>query len=188
MQAGPPLAGEAEKAATQIWLTAQDHAVKSAQALMDLGVHKQVANRLLEPFMWHTVICSATDWTNFFEQRCSPLAQPEIRVAAESMKAAQDASTPNLLIAGEWHLPYLQPDEIGLPLEQQRQLSAARCARVSYLTHDGTRDHEADFILYRRLVEARPPHASPLEHVATPGDGPGNFTGWRQLRHQVIGQ
>ena len=60
--------------------TARDGAVDAARQLDALGVHKQVANRVLEPFMWHTVIITATDWDGFWLQRCSPLAQPEIRV------------------------------------------------------------------------------------------------------------
>jgi len=61
MQAGPPLDGDALVEAQQVWLAARDSAVAAAQDLLRLGVHKQVANRLLEPFMWHTVIVSSTD-------------------------------------------------------------------------------------------------------------------------------
>jgi thymidylate synthase ThyX len=187
MQAAEPLAGEAHDAALAVWLEARDHAVEAAERLFELGVHKQVVNRLLEPFMWHTVIVSATDWDGFWTQRCSPLAQPEIRLAAEAMRAAYDASTPTPLTPGEWHTPYVRPDEDHLDLETRKRISAARCARVSYLTHDGRRDVAADEELFERLVTADPPHWSPLEHVATPADGevPGNLRGWAQLRHAV---
>jgi hypothetical protein len=152
-------------------------------------LHKSLVNRLLEWAQFHTVVVSATDWQGFWEQRCSPLAQPEIRVAAEAMRAAYDASTPVELDADGWHTPYVRPDEVDLPLETRKRISAARCARVSYLTHDGRRDLSADEQLYERLVTADPPHWSPLEHVARPlahGEDPaGNFRGWRQLRHDV---
>ena len=92
MQAGPPLEGDALDAARAAWLEARDAAVDSARRLADLGVHKQVVNRLLEPFMWHTVIVTATDWDGFWHQRCSPLAQPEIRIVADAMRDAFDAS------------------------------------------------------------------------------------------------
>ena len=155
--------------------------------LAELGVHKQVTNRLLEPFLWQTVIVTATEWDDFWAQRCSPLAQPEIRAAAEAMRATYLASAPTPLAVGEWHTPYVRPEEANLEPEQRKRISAARCARVSYLTHDGRRDLAADEQLYERLVQADPPHWSPLEHVATPArDGaPGNLRGWAQLRHAV---
>lgn len=190
MQAGAPLTGDDHDAALATWLEARDHAVAAVERLQELGVHKQVTNRLLEPFMWHTVIVTATEWDGFWEQRCSPLAQPEIRVAAEAMQAAYDASTPVPLAVGEWHTPYLRDDDGDLDAETARHVSAARCARVSYLTHDGRRDIDKDLELYERLVTARPPHWSPLEHVATPAAAGettlGNLRGWRQLRHEVV--
>ena len=194
MQAGPPLEGDALLAAQQVWLTARNSAVAAAQELLRLGVHKQVANRLLEPFMWHTVIVSSTDWDGFWTQRCSPLAQPEIRVAAEAMRDAVHASTPIARANGDWHLPYITDDDradAGGEHEMLRRVSAARCGRVSYLTQDGRRDLDEDLQLYERFVTADPPHASPLEHVATPAAATdvhhlGNLRGWRQLRHVAL--
>lgn len=190
MQAGEPLTGEDHDAALTAWLEARDHAVAAVEQLQELGVHKQVTNRILEPFMWHTVIVTATEWDGFWEQRCSPLAQPEIRVAAEAMQAAYDDSTPSEVGLGQWHTPYLRDEDGDLDDETARQVSAARCARVSYLTHDGRRDIDKDLELYERLVTARPPHWSPLEHVATPAtEGErtlGNLRAWRQLRHEVV--
>ena len=191
MQAAAPLEGADAEQALAHWLAARDAAVEAAEALGELGVHKQVTNRLLEPFMWHTVIVSSTDWDGFWEQRCSPLAQPEIRVAAEAMRAVYDASEPAEVGLGGWHLPYVDPEhDADLDDEQRTQVSAARCARVSYLTHDGVRDVARDLELYDRLVTARPPHWSPLEHVATPAAAgaavPGNFRGWQQLRHLTV--
>lgn len=189
MQAGAPLRDADHKAAHDHWLSARDAAVTAARRLADLGVHKQVVNRVLEPFMWHTVIVTATEWDGFWQQRCSPLAQPEIRLAAEAMHTAFDASIPQTVNDGEWHTPYVRPDEHSLPIETRKRISAARCARVSYLTHDGRRDISADETLYERLVTADPPHWSPLEHVATPIGSAvqriSNFRGWNQLRHVV---
>jgi thymidylate synthase ThyX len=190
MQAAAALTGAAHDAALATWLTARDHAVEAVEALAELGVHKQVTNRILEPFMWHTAIVTSTDWDGFWEQRCSELAQPEIRVAAEAMRVAFDASTPAAVTDGGWHTPYLQPEDSELDLATARAVSAARCARVSYLTHDGRRDVDKDLVLYERLVTARPPHWSPLEHVATPAapgvTPPGNLRGWAQLRHIAV--
>jgi thymidylate synthase ThyX len=176
-------------AARAAWLSARDRAVEQAEELLRLGIHKQLANRLLEPFMWHTVIVTATEWSNFFALRANPMAQPEINTVAGLMLAAYRQSTPNPVPSGGWHLPLLQADERDGTFEHSedaRRISAARCARVSYLTHSGVRDLEADLGLYRRLVDGG--HLSPLEHVATPepdGAWVGNFRGWRQLRKTI---
>lgn len=56
---------------TMEWLQARDYAVKQATNLDKLGVTKQICNRLLEPFMWHTVAFTTTELENFFGQRSS---------------------------------------------------------------------------------------------------------------------
>jgi hypothetical protein len=161
-----------------------------------LNVHKQVANRLLEPFMWHTVIVTATEWDNFFNLRCHPDAQPEIRRAAELMRAAREGSEPARLGWEDWHLPLVRDedrDEVA-SIEELVKVSAGRCARVSYLTHAGTRDLSADIELCERLLSSG--HMSPLEHPARPltadelaeSEWCGNFRGWRPYRKDVPGE
>jgi len=177
--------GEAQEA-KWIWLQARDDAVARAKQLLELKVHKQELNRLLEPFLWHTVIVTATEWSNFFELRCAPNAQPEIRAAALAMRAAIGASWPGNVATGEWHTPLLQEDEYALDTETRKRISAARCARVSYLTHEGKREISKDLELYERLRADR--HLSPFEHVATPAEDANfhaNFRGWLQMRREV---
>lgn len=190
MQGGKLLGGEALRRARVAWGDARDAAVRAARELQTIGVHKSVTNRLLEPFLWHTIIVTSTKWDNFWELRCSPMAQPEIRIAAEAMRAAYSASTPKPVYLGEWHLPYHNPDLDGdLSPEDLKKVCAARCARVSYLTHDEKRDPAKDLELFDRLWNAG--HYSPFEHVATPADWSrgytplGNFHGWEQLRHNI---
>lgn len=178
---------ESEKAqAMAQWLRARDAAVEQAENLLALGLHKQLVNRVLEPFMEITVIVTATEWNNFFSLRCHPAAQPEIRNIAEMMREEYLKSEPRFTRFDEWHLPYLQEDERTLDIEKQKMLSAARCARVSYLTHDGTRDHDKDYELHDRLSSSG--HWSPFEHVAKPsynnGYRSGNFVGWCQYRKE----
>lgn len=183
MQGGDEVPMNVAADASQAWDEATRNAMESAVALGEMGIHKSIANRLLEPFMWHTVVVTATAWDNFFDQRCSPLAQPEIRVVAEAMKAAYDASEPQQLVEGEWHMPYIENEDweavmtllsedvqnLGKSMyPEMTKISAARCARVSYLTQDGKRDVQEDLALYDRLASAQPPHWSPMEHVATP--------------------
>lgn len=148
-----------------------------------LGIHKQLCNRVLEPFMWHTVVVTASEWGNFFALRAHEDAQAEIRKPAELMLQAMEASMPTQLDNGEWHTPFIQPDE-DFDLGDRIKISCGRCARVSYLTHDGVRDPEKDIGLYSNLVASG--HMSPTEHAARPlEDGEaqkGNFVGWQQHR------
>ena len=135
-----------------------------------LWTTKGLTNRLLEPFMWHTVIVTATEWDNFFNLRTDKNAQLEIRTAAKLMQEAYAASTPKLLKPGEWHLPFIQEHEMEWARanpELAVKAVVARCARVSYLTHDRqVIDLEADYRTYNQLVTNG--HMSPLEHAATP--------------------
>lgn len=192
MQAGPNIDERQAKEAEQVWLRAASAALQQASALAELGVHKQLANRLLEPFSWHTVIVTATEWDNFFALRCHPDAQPEIRRIAEMMAEAYVAGKPRKLYVGEWHLPLVTEEEREagssswgdvLPM-----LSAGRCARVSYLTHEGKRDVDADFALAERLLSSG--HMSPFEHQAeVAADGTeksGNFVGFKQRRKSLL--
>lgn len=201
MQAGDVLDRLEQEHASSMWMTACEDACLWAEDLAEIGVHKQWANRLIEPFAWTTVVVTATEWANFFALRISPLAQPEIRTIAEVMKAAMDASTPNKLIHGQWHLPYIkweEVDEIGAlgPLALAK-ISSARCARVSYLTQDGVRDLKADLELHDRLLSAG--HMSPFEHAAkvvvreekgwSSKDFYGNFRApWESYRKSIPGE
>jgi thymidylate synthase ThyX len=189
MSAREAIAADGEARARAEWQLALEDALRHAERLaaQDIDLHKQLVNRLLEPFAWITVIITATDWANFFTQRCHPDAQPEIKHIAEMMLAEYNASTPVPVEMGRWHLPLIQPDERSLPDEQLCKLSVARCARVSYLTHDGKRDRERDLELYERLLGGGANgHWSPFEHVATPAPAAdqrsANFAGWEQYR------
>jgi hypothetical protein len=151
--------------------------------------------------MWHTAIISSTEWNNFFGQRCAinpetnkPFAQPEMHAIAMAMQKAYYESTPKFVVQGEWHLPYItEEDKVwskeysDIPaqiMEKQKLISVGRCARVSYLTHDGVRDPIEDVKLALKLADAKPMHPSPFEHVATPYyTRLGNFVGWKQWRH-----
>ncbi len=197
MQGGEQLSIKKRMLSKDYWDSALYAAIRSADDLHKIGVHKSVINRLLEPFIPHKCIISATDFSNFFEQRLHEDAQPEIRQLAIAMKAAIDSSEPDEVEWQEWHAPYSPSQEEILdsswqnyfdsPQDAMLAVSVARCARVSYETHDGVRDVEKDFDLYFRLKNHKPAHASPFEHVARPAI-PGqllhesNFKNWKQLR------
>lgn len=190
MQGGEEVGRLERFIAVRIWLLLRLVAVVAVKGLVKIHVHKSVANRLLEPWMWHTIVVTSTEWANFWRQRCSPLAQPEIRAAADEMYHAYCESQPSLVGFGKYHLPFVLDEEREIyPELALCQMSAARCARVSTLNHDGKKDEKADVRLYNRLYEADPMHASPFEHVARPADPLevvlGNFDGWVQMRHEL---
>jgi thymidylate synthase ThyX len=187
MQANEEVSPEIKRAARTAWWHAKEHAVAVAKNLQDLGVHKQIVNRILEPFSHINVVVTATEWDNFFELRLHPDAQPEIRELARQMNMALANSTPIPLEFGEWHLPFITYNERKIEtIQDQIRFSVARCARVSYLTHDKKEPNaKDDLILYDRLVGGVPIHASPTEHQATPLEDTGfcrNFRGWMQYR------
>jgi hypothetical protein len=180
MQAGEELMGLRKAAAQFLWRTAGKVACVFAWGAMKLGLHKQVANRLLEPWQYISVVVTATEYENFFELRCHPAAQPEIQELATMMHSALTESMPQTLEPGQWHLPYVTSEDL-YELSRTRtpdeaiavalKMSTARCARVSFLTHESTKPTiEDDIALYGRLVGSAPIHASPCEHQASPDD------------------
>ena len=182
--------------ANDLWRSAALEAANAAQRMHLLGVHKQLVNRLLEPFLYVTGIVSSTDFDHFFGLRDHPDAQPEIQVLARVMKQAISESEPKLLRCAEWHLPYVKDEERKLGPSILRKVSAARCCRVSYLKHDGSSASiDEDVALCDRLLSANPIHASPFEHQATPDAKEddawinvpmhGNFEGWMQYRKLI---
>ena len=163
MQAHNELSGEDIGYSKQCWDEANYQARLQAIRLDGTGLHKQLVNRLLEPFMWHTAIITATDWDNFFHQRCHPDAQPEMKALADAMQIAYFSHEPRLVNYGDWHLPYTSDLEWELfqlgynreTIEPLKRVSVARCARVSYLTQDGKRDIEEDLKLFERLTQGQ---------------------------------
>lgn len=202
MQARQEMDDFQTKACQELWLEARDGVLAIARALESMGLHKQVVNRLTEPWAHISVVCTATEFDNFFTLRCHPDAQPEIRVLAEQMRDLYYSNTPRRLNVSQWHLPYIHDEERFAPgnygkrgeLKNEGNLvraSVARCARVSYLTHDKKKpDLDLDVALYERLFSSK--HLSPFEHIATPNTDPsiwsGNFKGWVQYRKMLKGE
>lgn len=146
-------------------------------SLLDQGLHKQHANRPLELYSFHTVIVTSTYWRNFFGLRPSKHAQPEAQDFGIAIARAIMKSQPRTLSSEESHLPYIFPQdyaEVADPFKLS-MISCARCARASYLTHDGKRCHEADIDLANSLRANG--HMSPFEHVASP------YTCWPLFNH-----
>lgn len=186
---------------TEAWIVARDRAIEVAEAFDKAGYHKQIVNRLLEPFAHINVIVTATQFSNFYALRQHKDAMPEMRELADQMWNVMYASKPQEVGYREWHLPYISMEERAKHDNSNLiQCSVARCARVSYLTHEfKTPTLAQDLTLYKQLAESIPLHASPTEHQAFPDqviDGcewkrkslHGNFTGWCQYRKQLPGE
>jgi hypothetical protein len=199
MQAAQELSTEDIEEAKRIWLEARDLMVKYARKLGSpkdkggLNVHKQIANRLTEPWMHITVLVSATNFMNWYGLRDHAMAQPELAWVAHEMLQVIKAAKPVKMPFGSWHLP-LVPDENkllreGFSEDDIKMICAGRCARVSYLTHDGQRDPKADIELATKLLSNG--HMSPFEHAGRALEEltwSGNFRGFEQLRKTLPGE
>tara|TARA_R110002072_G_scaffold26966_20_gene88480 strand:+ start:1461 stop:2306 length:846 start_codon:yes stop_codon:yes gene_type:complete len=165
------------------------------------GAHKQIGNRLTEAHSHIELVVTSTSWANWEALRDHPDADPTIKLTAEAILNCMANSTPKLLQPGEWHLPFVMDYEIrDQGIEEAKIMSVARCARVSYGLHDGSRaDYVNDLRLYQQLI-GTPVHASPFEHQATPDkkwasknrwakpELHGNLHGWVQLRKTIPGE
>lgn len=152
-----------------LWADTAEYVAENCRIMSEWGYHKQIVNRLLEPFQWIKVIVTATEWDNFFKLRLDKAAQPEMMVLAEHMKKAMDESIPVELHPGDLHLPYVNLADFDYPITEAIKCSVARCARISFLNHDNsTPNIEKDIKLADMLLEAG--HMSPFEHIATPMD------------------
>lgn len=213
------------------WLWARDRAVEAAGAFAEAGYHKQIANRLLAPFLHIDVVLTTVDLVNWDALRIDPMAEPHIRDLAIAMRNAVEAyGEPDWCSSTSWHLPYLvelqdkaigpvgysaepgnervrfrDPGEQVLDLGTAVKVSVTRCAQVSYTPfHEAKLTVEQEVARHDALIAARPMHASPAEHQATPdriigtdrfGDPVwehpklhGNLPGWIQYRKTLAGE
>lgn len=218
MQAKGEVPELTKQGAKGVWEAARDAALSHATVLNDMGIHKQIVNRIPEPFSMIKVVLTATELANWYWLRAHEDAQPEIYELATKMLKAQEESTPMGLSPGQWHLPYIdrvKDEQVWyynngqhVDLETAKMISASCCAQVSYRKTDDSIDKAR--MIYQRLIESTPCHASPVEHQATPmqvaninynnleywQDGTthldrggsfwsGNFRGWIQNRQLI---
>lgn len=167
----------------QAWNIAKEAAVGFSKSFHKAGYHKQIYNRLTEPFQMMKTVISGTEWANFFWLRDDDAADPTIAALARAMKKAMNESTPQVLQAGEWHLTYVDTkrDEHGnlrygdfsetgefteYNLLDAIKVSAARTAAVSFRNLDYTLEKCLE--VYDRLVGDDKKHASAFGHQCTP--------------------
>lgn len=215
MRADEELDGDNLESVKSLWKSASQLAFIAAEGMHSEGAHKQIVNRLLEPFQIIKTVVTATEFDNFFWLRCHADAQPEIKMLAELMRDAlkDNECLTNQLEVGMWHTPYygqgFWEESCDDSLEDALAISSSCCAQVSYRLLDDSLEKARK--VYQRLVESTPVHASPFEHQATPinkgnwridegawedgvthmdRDGDlwsGNFKGWVQHRQLIEG-
>lgn len=179
--------------AQDVWTQSYGTVANLVKELGDLGLHKQLPNRLIEPFQMIKVVLTSTNFANFFNLRVHKDAQPEILMLAKKMLDAYKESIPSQLAVGEWHLPYVEtkrsenPEETyyyitetdnsgtetdgfefekRLSLEEAIKISASSCASVSYRTEGMTLEKAGK--IFDMLIKAEVVHSSPFEHIAKP--------------------
>lgn len=195
-----------------IWADAARNAASYAWCLDQLGVHKSIVNRLIEPFIHVNALMTATEpgWLNFFGLRLDDAADPTLRALAEACWCEWCESKPTLLEPGQWHLPFVDASDwetlnVGKPIPESGpgfvfdhpviKISVARCAHLSYVDFEtgAPMTIEKCLALYDKLVGSTPIHASPAEHQATPDDellratskiykDEGKIIGWQHIK------
>lgn len=203
MSAREELTGWRYAFARWAWLAARWPMVAIVWLLLRIGLHKQLANRLLSPWQWVTVLVTGTEWENFFALRCHPDAQPEMRRAAEMIRDAIAESKPRVLRAGEWHMPFVdvhvdfenakyEREQFWITMKDDpflwQKLSAAECARISTMRahNNGPFPMEKALTLTNKLLSSA--HFSPFEHQAQAlanDQRVANLRGWRSFRSTI---
>ena len=162
------------------WEKSAESASIFAQKFSDAGYHKQVANRLIEPYQYMNTIVSMTDIDNFFHLRLHKDADPTFVELTECMHTAYETSQPETIRDGDYHLPFIVKKfdqggtihyfagNIEVDLETAIKVSISVCCQVSYRKDDLS--IEKALKIYDMLVTMSPIHASPLEHIAKPFD------------------
>lgn len=181
MQSAEQIAPDQMEAFRNDWVALANYVADWVQAASDkYNIHKQVLNRVLEPFTNIRVLVTATDWDNFFKLRLDAAAQPEMRNLALAMKNAIAVSQP---VERNRHTPYADDAAASVP-DRAEVISVARCARVSYARLDGRDDCIDDDIRLFNVLE-KAGHLSPFEHVAVAMNGRhANLSGWCSLRQE----
>lgn len=99
--------GELEEAVA-VWLDAADDAIKNSTKLVDADVTKQINNRVLEAFMYHTALVASTDdgWENFFSLRCPQYHVENVDSASGIYRSKKSAAKACSELYGESNLSY----------------------------------------------------------------------------------
>jgi len=181
MIAGEELEGRDLELVKMIILGMRDACLNGVKQLHKLGLHKQVSNRYVEPWMWTKGVITATHehFIAMFRLRRHFAAQPEIKALFDVIYEAIESSIPRKLVAGDWHLPYCSDEDGSLvedfELEDKIKISASCVAQVSYRKLDNSilkamTVYDMLNLPVEGVYPEDPPHFSPTEHIAKAGD------------------
>jgi thymidylate synthase ThyX len=166
------------EAAKVLWIEAAKSSASYVKVMHDMNIHKQVCNRLIEPFQMMKTCITATQWSNFFNLRLHTDADPTIYALAEAMKSAMNSSNPVELKEGEWYVPFVNEvrvegnqvfydqDGFQISVEDALMISCSCSAQTSYRLNDYSLEKAK--IIYDKLINSKPAHSSPTEHCAMP--------------------
>lgn len=155
---------ESKAKAEAIWDYIAQESFKASEELSKLGLHKQWANRITEPYSKIKTVLTTTELTNFFNLRTeNVVVMPELEYLALKMQKAYNESEPMYLGTGEWHLPYVTKEDLEkYDIQTCVKISASCCAQVSYRKLDTSVEKALD--VYEKLVNSGTLHGSPFEH------------------------
>jgi hypothetical protein len=179
MQASNELIGVPLDVAKELWRNGIEQSISLVKEFDDIGCHKQIAARWLEPGQIIKVVASGTDWDNLMWLRNDDAAQPEFHELAKCVQECFEKSTPELLYPGEYHIPYvttvrtqdgtrhyIDSNSDSLSLDDALKISASCTAQISYRRLDDTKDKALE--IFEKLFSGTKPHMSPTEHQGTP--------------------
>jgi thymidylate synthase ThyX len=194
MSATEELSGDEKLYAKMLWGSAMVSALDHVTRIDLIGLHKQIANRISEPWQMMKSVVSGTEWANMLWLRNHDAAQPEFHELARCVAEAFEQSAPQFLSPGQWHLPYVKSELSGqfvqvfendMTLEDAQKVSASCCAQVSYRRLDDSIGKALD--IYNKLVGMDRAHASPFEHLGTPMTVPTPFAPYeRGVTHKDV--
>jgi hypothetical protein len=95
----------------QAWLLARSFSLIIAQAFAGAGYHKQIFNRVVEPYSYIDTLFSTTSLANFYHLRRDKAAEPHMRDLAEAIYIADNESPVQLFSYDQWHLPFMSPTD-----------------------------------------------------------------------------
>jgi thymidylate synthase ThyX len=140
---------------------------KTGEVIRGLSTHKQVVNRLLEPWLLIEIVLTSSYWNNFLKLRNHGGAQPEIHALAALVDLALESSQPEPRLV---HLPFIEsssrpsPQSSWAEVWETSLLSSTECAQISYRDKTAQTESTASLALAHRLLDSG--HYSPFEHVA----------------------
>lgn len=133
------------------------------------NLHKQIINRVLEPYVRTSTVITATEWDNFLYTRAiAKGVEPVMHLLANCIKQAVDYANENAK-DGVAHLPFVTDNEFNTcSLKDCVKHAVSRSARCTILSNVTKKlsTIEEDEKLYNWLSSADPMHASPFEHIA----------------------